>query len=127
MHKILTLGLVILTAGALMLGCAAPPTVYSDPSKAIEVASGSQFTLALKGNATTGFTWAADYDKTLFSLAEDKYVTDQNPQGMVGVGGTQNFTFKALKAGKGTIACKYARTWESVPPAQTLTFNVTVK
>jgi predicted secreted protein len=121
------LGLAILMVGGLALACAAPAAVYSDPGKAIEVASGAQFTLALKGNATTGFTWAADYDKSLFSMVEDKYVTDSNPQGMVGVGGTQNLTLKALKAGKGTITCKYARTWESVPAAQTLTFNVTVK
>jgi inhibitor of cysteine peptidase len=127
MKRLAMLGLALVLAGGLALACAAPAAIYTDPTKAIEVANGAQFTVALKGNATTGFTWSADFDKTLFSLVEDKYVTDQNPQGMVGVGGTQNLTFKALKAGKGTITCKYARSWESVAPAQTSVFNVTVK
>jgi inhibitor of cysteine peptidase len=45
-----------------------------------------------------------------------------------GAGGTELWTFKAVGAGKTTIALNYARPWEKdIPPAKSETFTVDVR
>lgn len=86
------------------------------------------FVLSLDSNPTTGYGWtlADTMDKSVLSMINHDYKSDSAPEGMTGVGGTDYWTFKALKNGTTEIKLVYARPWESVQPAETFTLKVTV-
>jgi inhibitor of cysteine peptidase len=93
-----------------------------------ETSVGKTFTIALDANATTGYSWSQTVgDKTVVSFVSNAYAAETRDPQVVGGGGTDTFTFKAVGKGTTTITLDYARVWESVPPAQTRTITVTVK
>ncbi len=123
---VLTLAIVFgLAAG----GCFGPKNyTESDTGKTIETKVGKQFTISLRGNATTGFTWqmAKGTDSAVVKKVKDVY-TAENSGGKVGVGGTHVWTFEGVKAGTTTINLQYKRTWEKqTPPANTLEYIIKV-
>ena len=95
---------------------------------AFETSVGKTFTIALDANATTGYGWSQTVnDTSIVAYVGTAYVaTPRDPQ-VVGGGGTDTFTFKAVGKGTTTITLTYARPWERVLPAQTKTIVVTVK
>lgn len=101
---------------------------YSDPKETITVKANRDFVIALEANATTGYAWEAAYDQTILTLVEQNYVADEHEEGMVGVGGTNYLTFKALQTGNTSIELTYKRPWEDDSEGdEKLTFNVTIK
>lgn len=110
-------------------GCFGPKNYSeSDSGTTIETKVGKQFTVSLRGNATTGFTWqmAKGTDSAVVKKVKDIY-TAENRGGMVGVGGTHVWTFKAVKAGSTKIELLYQRTWEKkTVPANTLEYTIKV-
>jgi inhibitor of cysteine peptidase len=120
---------------ALLLSAAAcgggddPAQVYSDPSQPIEVRMGSEFTLALKSNQSTGFEWvlADSAAPGPLQLVSKDYVIPREYRDANGAGGTERWTFRALSAGSGVIALAYKRPWETQPPADSARFQVTVR
>src|SRR5262245_2505749 len=72
-------------------------TVELAPSQAKQ---GEQFTVTLDANPTTGYSWQLDktYDDTVVKLVGSEY--KRGASGMVGSGGKQIWTFKAVGAGK---------------------------
>jgi inhibitor of cysteine peptidase len=93
-----------------------------------ETTIGNTFTVALDANATTGYNWRQIIkDTNVVAYVDNAYMaTAANPQ-VVGGGGTDTFTFKAVGKGTTIITLVYARPWESVPPVQTRTITITVK
>ncbi|MEQ8175435.1 MAG: protease inhibitor I42 family protein [Syntrophomonadaceae bacterium] len=89
---------------------------------------GKSFVLSLASNPTTGFEWALSdtMDKSIVSMVNHDYKSDSAPEGWTGVGGTDYWTFKALKNGVTEIKLVYARPWESVQPVKTFTLKVMV-
>jgi inhibitor of cysteine peptidase len=89
--------------------------------------AGQQFEVALEGNASTGYVWQAqDLDSAyLTQVGEPKFSSD-NPD-LVGSGGKQALTFKALKAGTTKLTLVYLRPWESVPPIDTFSVTLAIK
>jgi len=106
----------------------APPS-YSDDSQPINVGVGKEFAVELDSNPTTGYSWGVDFDSKNLSQVSKSYSSSLSPPGMVGAGGTDRFTFKALAAGTTDLKFKYYRTFEpaTIPPIQTKTFKVIVK
>jgi inhibitor of cysteine peptidase len=93
-----------------------------------ETTIGKTFTIALDANATTGYNWSQTTKNTnVVAYVDNAYVAEARDPQVVGGGGTDTFTFKAVGKGTTTITLAYARPWESVPPAQTRTITVTVK
>jgi inhibitor of cysteine peptidase len=134
MKKILIISLIIIVMiliifGLVKGGCFGPKNYSeSDSGTTIEAKAGQQFTISLKGNATTGFTWqmAKGTNSAVVTKVKDVY-TAENSGGMSGVGGTHVWTFKAIKAGTTKIKLLYQRTWEkSTPPANTLEYTIKV-
>jgi len=73
------------------------------------------FTITLPSNPTTGFLWnVVDYDKDIFELSNQQYITSK--VGLVGAGGNSLFTFKLRKQASypksSIIKFKYSRSWE---------------
>jgi len=126
-RKLLPVVVLTLTL-ALLIGCApGTPREYTDDKTPITVGPGELFVIALASNPTTGFSWQLDYDRTMLTLAGKDYVQDAGAAGRVGAGGTEKFSFQGVKAGTTKVTLKYQRPWESVPPAETKVFNITIK
>jgi len=126
------LSLLIVTAiavGLLAGGCFGPKNYSeSDSGETINTKVGKQFTITVRGNATTGYTWqmAKGTDETVVKKVGDVY-TAENGGGKVGVGGTHVWTFKAVKVGTTKIKLQYLRAWEKPTlPANILEYKVKV-
>ena len=101
----------ILTIG-LVAGCGGVVKANIDPEETINVSVGQDFVIALDSNPTTGYNWEVSYDEAILSLVSEEYKTEKEP-GLVGVGGTQYFTFKGLEKGSTAITLTYKRSWET--------------
>lgn len=95
--------------------------VYVEPNK--------NFTIKLNSNPSTGYKWEwKKNDTEIIELVSSSYKSNStNPQ-QVGVGGVETFVFKTIKKGRDTIELIYYRAWEKdVPPAKTISFEVSTK
>lgn len=122
----------------LMIMACAPPPSHQAPPPAAEVAqdsvirarAGEEFTITLRANATTGYSWAlADsLDARLLAYVRNDYLADPAPAGTVGSGGRERWTFRALAPGETSIFLRYARSWEQpLAGAAAATFHVVIR
>lgn len=85
------------------------------------------YTINLRGNATTGYTWSYSVDKEGIIKEEvNKYTPDKAEEGVVGTGGVQTYSFKSVKEGDVTITFKYAKSWEDNSTIETKTVKLHV-
>lgn len=120
---------------ALLLSAAAcgggnePAPAYSDPAQPIEVHAGSEFTLALKSNQSTGYQWVLADSAALgpLQLVSKDYVIPREHRDANGAGGTERWIFRAPSAGSAVISLAYKRPWETIPPADSARFQVAVR
>jgi inhibitor of cysteine peptidase len=105
---------------------AQPSTLeFSNPAQTISVPVGVSFTISLKSNPTTGYSWQVGFNQSLLKMI--RHYTPANT-GLVGAGGVENFEFQGLKAGEGQIDFEYKRPFEpNNPPQETKTFKVIIK
>lgn len=94
----------------------------------IEVKSGENFLINLESNPTTGYSWVSDFDENYVELINKDFVQQKTDELIVGAGGTETFSFKALKAGEIKIDFYYVREWEiDVAPIDQKVFDVTIE
>jgi inhibitor of cysteine peptidase len=120
--------LVALGACTAALGQAAPEEMSvneSNAGKEVELATGGTLTITLESNPTTGFRWelARISEGDVMELTGNEFKGAEN--GLVGAGGKEVWTFKALAPGKSTITLEYSRPWAGGEKADQ-TFEVTV-
>jgi inhibitor of cysteine peptidase len=99
----------------------------SVPDK-VEVVMGREFSLTLASNATTGYHWelAAPLDEALVKLVSNTYQAPRT--GLLGAGGQEIWTFRAVGRGQTVIQLKYVRPWEKdAAPAETASCSVIVR
>jgi inhibitor of cysteine peptidase len=124
--------LVAIVLGATLVACGgsdddgasgSAPVFHEGDS--ITVDDGQQFVIALTANPSTGYSWqAADNDKVTYLGSSQVNASNQ----AVGSSGTQELRFKATATGETTLDLAYSRPFEGgVPPAQTATFDVTIR
>lgn len=104
------------------------PIPTSDSSQSIEAAAGSEFTIVLSSNPTTGYHWEliGEPDASVVQFISKDYKPDEPIS--VGSGGVDVLTFHALAAGTAQITLGYyPPSNDPVEPQQTVTFNVIVK
>lgn len=97
--------------------------------KTIHVLPGQTIRVKLEANHTTGYSWSLkSVDKNVLeSSDEGEYQSNPHPEGMVGVGGNEVWSFKAITAGETEISLVYVRPWEKdEPPAMTFKLKVVV-
>jgi inhibitor of cysteine peptidase len=94
----------------------------------IEVDAGEEFAISLDSNPTTGYQWqlVKPLDESVLQLIGSEYKPPETK--LVGAGGKEVWTFKAMDSGTAEISLVYVRSWEKdVPPAEERTYNVTVR
>ncbi len=121
--------LALLTLAAFMLetaGCARKK-FYGETASRIEVATGDDFGIELASNPTTGYTWVMTRspDTTLAGLMSSDFKTDD--ANLTGIGGHQQFVFRAVGRGTTTAQFDYRRSWESGAPAKSVTFTIVIR
>jgi inhibitor of cysteine peptidase len=93
----------------------------------VVLAAGQRLVVEAKGNASTGYAWAAtSVPECLVQVGEPAYVQDPS-DGRVGVGGRYILTFEARAAGKGVLELTYARPWEKEKEKAAEVARVTVE
>jgi inhibitor of cysteine peptidase len=128
-----TLWMLALAVAGFLAEDAPKPKVFqlteAHRGRTVEAAVGKPFDIALEGNATTGFEWQLSKFKSgaVRQEGEREYVQKKNPKGLVGVGGTYVFHFKAVKAGKTKIKLVYRRPFEDKDTPPEKTFEVTIE
>ena len=76
-------------------------------------------------NPTTGFDWTYTMDGSALVLTKDEYDADDNPLGVAGRGGKQEYEFKAVQPGDVTLVFTYARS-NSTDVAKVFTVKINV-
>ena len=97
-------------------------------SGTILATAGENFVITLNSNMTTGYHWelAKPLDKNKIELVSSNYIAPSTK--LIGAGGKEVWTFKALKTGKASIFLKYVRPWEkNVAPASEKSFYITIR
>jgi len=100
------------------------------PAKPVKIAAqaGKEFTVELVSNPTTGYSWrlAKPLDEKILKFVGKEYFGKKTK--LVGAGGREVWTFRALAKGKAKIELEYVRDWEKKPvPADTAGFKVIIK
>ena len=99
---------------------------YLNPGEPIKVKAGQIFAVRMESNPTTGYGW--QLSKTLDNnivLVTNAYIPPDSK--LIGAGGHEVWTFKAIELGPAEISLKYVRSWEKNQPARTNVFMVIVK
>lgn len=81
----------------------------------VEIAAGGSLTVTLDSNVTTGFQWqlVGNTDEAVLTLEDHQYQASEEAQaGVVGAGGQEVWTFKAVGSGESTIDLEYSQPWE---------------
>ena len=102
MRKVIISMLIVLSVFALV-GCA---SAKKDAS--------NEVTLTLESNPTTGCTWSVKVvDESVAKFVGSEYTPNDNPGGMVGVGGHDTLTFQCLKQGQTKVELNYGHAWNA--------------
>jgi inhibitor of cysteine peptidase len=94
----------------------------------ITIRVGQGVRIALKANATTGYSWSVKpgWSESIVELTTDEYRADPSPPGMTGRGGTQYYVFTGAQPGETQIMLGYARSWEDVAPVEERLLNFAI-
>ncbi|MEN6553376.1 MAG: protease inhibitor I42 family protein [Methanobacterium sp.] len=127
MKKYLALLISLLALSLLVSGASAAQNQNTATHPVIKtglVKVNKEFRVILESNPTTGYSWTAKFDPNYIKLVNSKYVPYKTSNNVVGSGGVQIFTFKAIKKGFSRITFEYQRSWETVPPIKVETYNI---
>jgi predicted secreted protein len=116
---------VILAVSSIVCSASKPLIISEDSNgKTFSVTRDTPFTIALKGNASTGFSWnIRDLDTT--KLYKSGLIRFKGRDTIPGTSGTFYLDFKPIKKGLSTIRLVYSREWETGIPAED-SFSVTI-
>ena len=101
LFKSLVCGLTAFLALSLLMGsvCAATPIAPNNIVKNVKV--GHEFSIVLSANPSTGSKWVTNYNPSYLKFVSQRYQPTQPIRD--GSGGSEIFTYKALKPGETMI------------------------
>jgi predicted secreted protein len=114
-------------AALLLSACERATPEFSNPAEVIEVASGSEFSLVLESNQSTGFRWELTDTAGLGPLRVLGAGYESDNPDMNGAGGRERWHVRAGGPGEGIVTLVFRRPWETVPPVERRRFQVRVK
>ena len=95
----------------------------------VYVKPGDELRLELESNPTTGYSWsyATKPDPNVLIETNYEYIPDETDEKIVGSGGKEIWSYKAVNIGSTAIEMIYSRPWESKAPAKTFAVKVIVE
>lgn len=106
---------------------AAPIQTLTNPTSPTDVTlrPGGKLVVRIASNPTTGYYWSqVAGNEAIVALISEGFLADPVPDGVAGSGGTQEFTFDAIRKGRTEIVLSYKRHESDV--ADTLNLKVKV-
>ena len=107
---------IIILCTAILSGCNNKQTAsikLADDSGNIEVKTGESFMIKLESNPTTGYLWSLSKPESdIIKKIDNVYKPAKTDGKVVGSGGTEEWTFKAIAKGKTKLTFQYVRPWE---------------
>jgi inhibitor of cysteine peptidase len=102
------------------------PGVYTlnDSGKTVPLGLQQTLSIRLPENPTTGYSWNASVSTGLV-IVDTAYTAEPAATGIVGAGGTRNWTVRAVQAGAQQFSAVYIRPWE--PNLSAGEFNLTIE
>ncbi len=99
----------------------------TDPSQPITTKPGETFDIVLSSNPTTGYHWnlIGESDANVVQLIGQDYISQQPV--LVGSGGVDVWTFRAINAGDTTIVLGYYPPGNETEPDKTVTFSIHIQ
>jgi inhibitor of cysteine peptidase len=97
----------------------------ADNGTTISLKNGENFTLQLRENPSTGYSWQINLTEGL-SILSDNYTQDEAPEGMAGVPGTHSWIIEAVDQGSQQVNGIYKRPWENTTGTED-NFTLTVE
>jgi inhibitor of cysteine peptidase len=85
----------------------------ADNGTTISLKNGENFTLQLRENPSTGYSWQLNLTEGL-SILSDNYTQDEAPEGMAGVPGTHSWIIEAVDQGSQQVNGIYKRPFENI-------------
>ena len=79
----------------------------------INASLGKEFAISLESNPSTGFEWWTKYDPNYLDLMNSTFVNGNEKSGLLGVQGTQMFTFNAKSAGNTEVIMLLLNPWKN--------------
>ena len=101
----------------------------SDSQQPIEVDAEEEFSIVLESNPTTGYRWdlTGELNQNVVEFVKNDYTSTSDPN-LIGGGGLDVWTFKAVNTGQVQITLGYyPPSNDPVDPQQTTTFTVVVR
>ncbi|MBS2100625.1 protease inhibitor I42 family protein [Carboxylicivirga linearis] len=87
--------------------------VLSSTQQDYNIDLGDEFTISLKSNSTTGYSWQWVNKQSVEAVdSVDWRYTTLNTN-LIGAGGTEKWSFKGIKSGVDTLKMIYSRPWEA--------------
>lgn len=131
LQKIACILLISLFPMLVMAGClpAGKTFTAADNGESINLKLNEIIKIKLESNPTTGYSWnlSGETSTAIISLISSDYKTSTPDKEVVGAGGNETLTFKAIAKGNTTIILTYKKSWEEgVEPIETFKLNVTV-
>ena len=96
----------------------------------VVVSQGAPLVINLSPNPATGYGWemTSKPGDAVWLIGGPDFTPEPKPAGMLGVGGTTTYRFRAMVPGSQTLEFAYRQTWEpGVQPTQVVRYDVTVK
>ena len=84
----------------------------ADNGKTINLENGETFSLKLRENPSTGYSWQLNLSQGL-DILSDEYAQGPAPEGYTGVPGTHQWEIKAIAEGSQQVKGIYKRPWEN--------------
>ncbi len=96
----------------------------ADNGRTVTLHVGDRFTVALKENSTTGYSWkvVSSGEPAVKQVGQPTFKTDSS---LHGAGGTVTYRFRAAAEGTGALELVYVRPWQK-DAAPEATFKLTV-
>lgn len=102
----------------------------SDDGTTVQLANGGTLIVALPSNPTTGYSWSVSESSgaQLQLQGEPAFVPAGSTTPVLGAGGTEVFTFKAVDDGKADLKLEYRRPFEpNAAPEKTFSASVEIQ
>ena len=96
----------------------------------VAVRQGAPLVINLAADPATGFGWVltSNPGDKVWLISGPDYTPEPIPPGLLGVGGTTTYRFRAGAPGSLTLEFAYLRMWEKgAVPAKTVRYDVTVR
>lgn len=129
--KIVLISLATLMFALWFSGCSAVGKTLTEKNNgdSINLKINDNVEIKLESNPTTGYRWflSDKADSTIVSVNDPVFIESKKDKKLVGAGGYEIFTIKAISKGKTSIILNYERPWEEEgEPIETFEITISV-